>query len=210
MAQGKNEEAKLLYERALSRGKGNGEAYYDFASLLFESKAPTVDVITLLQKSIDLQQDWFPSRFLLGSIYSKEQRYADAIPQLEAALAMHPHDKAAKLELENARRRGVQQQTPTVTIQYPEKLKVDTNEISGMFVQLDCLGNLARMVIQSEGKRQFLLVTDPSAVTIKGGGSTNLEFACGPATPRKVRVLYKPGEDHVRGTAGEVTQIEFQ
>ncbi len=210
MARGKSEEALLLFEKALARGTRTADTYYDYASLLYETKAPVNDVITLLRKSIDLQPDLYPARYLLGTILAKQGLFGDAIPNLEAALALQPHSKGVRQELEAARSKGAVPATPASTIRYPEKVRIDTEDVQGMLVQLDCLGELARLVVQEGGKRHFLLVTDPSAVTLKGSGVAKLEFGCGPVTPRKVRVAYRPSEDHVRGTAGEVVLIEFQ
>lgn len=82
-------------------------------------------------------------------------------------------------------------------------------KVEGLFERLDCLGQQARMVIQTDdGKNVQLLVNDPSHIGLGGGGEK--DFSCGPQkAPRRVVVQYTAKENPKLKTAGEVTVIEF-
>ncbi len=78
----------------------------------------------------------------------------------------------------------------------------------GMLKQVDCLGRLARLVIQTEdGKTTKLLVRDPSKIVITGEKQES--FGCGRQKPRRILVEYNPKVDAKLATAGEVVAIEF-
>jgi len=82
-------------------------------------------------------------------------------------------------------------------------------KVSGLLTQVDCLGKLARLVIQvDEGKAMRLLVRDPNQIAVVGAGEKS--FGCGPQKPaRKIRVEYFAKPDAKLGTAGEVAVLEF-
>ncbi|MGQ9633865.1 MAG: hypothetical protein ACUVXB_06415 [Bryobacteraceae bacterium] len=82
-------------------------------------------------------------------------------------------------------------------------------KVSGLLVQVDCLGKLARLVIQiPEGNSVRLLVRDPNQIAVVGAGEKF--FGCGPQKPaRKIRVEYFAKPDVKLGTAGEVAVLEF-
>lgn len=81
--------------------------------------------------------------------------------------------------------------------------------IEGVFQRLDCIGQQARMVIQTDdGKSVQLLVGNPSQIALGDGGET--AFSCGAQkTPRRVVVQYTAKQNPKMQTAGEVTVIEF-
>jgi hypothetical protein len=82
--------------------------------------------------------------------------------------------------------------------------------VEGVFARLDCLGQQAKLVIQtSDGKTVQLLVGDPSQIVIAGGGEKAL--ACGAQkSQRKVTVQYKTKPNAKLKTAGVATTIEFR
>jgi hypothetical protein len=82
-------------------------------------------------------------------------------------------------------------------------------KVTGLLTQVDCLGKLARLVIQSsEGKIIRLLVRDPNQIAVVGAGEKS--FACGPQKPsRKIRAEYFAKPDPKLATAGEVAVLEF-
>ena len=82
--------------------------------------------------------------------------------------------------------------------------------VEGQFVRLDCLGNQARIVIQTaDGKIVQLLIRDPAQVGISGGGEKSL--GCGvQKPPRHVVVQFVAKPDAKLKTTGEVTTIEFR
>lgn len=80
--------------------------------------------------------------------------------------------------------------------------------VRGVLTQVDCLGRQARLVIKSDdGKVVRLLVPDPGAIAVLGGGERSL--GCGPQQ-RRVSAEYFPKPDSKLGTAGEVATLEFQ
>ena len=81
--------------------------------------------------------------------------------------------------------------------------------VQGTFQRLDCLGQGARLVIQTaDGKTVQLLMSDPSQITTGGGGDQTL--VCGPQkNARQVTVHYNAKPDAKLRTAGVATAIEF-
>jgi hypothetical protein len=82
--------------------------------------------------------------------------------------------------------------------------------VEGLFQRLDCLGQQARVVVQTaDGKAVQLLVRDPSQIVIVGGAEKSL--GCGLQKPqRKVLVQYLTKPDAKLRTTGEVMTIEFR
>ena len=81
--------------------------------------------------------------------------------------------------------------------------------VTGILQQVDCIGKQARLLIDAGGgKKVRLLVPDPSAIAVLGGGLQSL--GCGPQKPRRVAVEYFPKQNSRLATAGEVATIQFQ
>lgn len=83
-------------------------------------------------------------------------------------------------------------------------------QAEGLFVRLDCLGQEARIYIQTgDGKTTPFLIRDPSKIVLVGGGEKALH--CGVQRPaRKVAVQYISKPDPKLKTAGEAQTIEFR
>jgi tetratricopeptide (TPR) repeat protein len=81
--------------------------------------------------------------------------------------------------------------------------------VQGTFQRLDCLGQGARLVLQTaDGNTVQLMMADPSQVTTGGGGDQTL--SCGPQkNARQVVVHYTAKADAKLHTTGVVTAIEF-
>ncbi len=84
------------------------------------------------------------------------------------------------------------------------------SKVEGLFQRLECLGQQARIVIQTaDGKSVLLSIHDPSKIVITGGGEKTL--SCGAQKPaHKVLVQYLKKPDAKQRTAGEATAIEFR
>ncbi len=83
-----------------------------------------------------------------------------------------------------------------------------SGKLRGSLKQVDCIGKLARLVIESEDRKAVrLLVRDPAQITIIGGGERS--FGCGAQKPRRVIVEYFPKSNPKLATQGEVASIEF-
>jgi hypothetical protein len=79
----------------------------------------------------------------------------------------------------------------------------------GELKRVDCLGKRFRLVVEADGgKTVKLLVTDPSQISITGGGE--LTLGCGAEYNRRVKVEFFPKANARLATTGEVATIEFQ
>ena len=83
-----------------------------------------------------------------------------------------------------------------------------TGKVDGTLQRFDCLGKLARLVIQTDdGKTTQLAVRDPAKVGISGGEKM---MSCGVQKPvRRVSVQFLTQPDKKLGTAGDATIIEL-
>jgi len=79
---------------------------------------------------------------------------------------------------------------------------------AGNLTRVDCLGRQMRLVIEGDDhKLTRLLVRDPSAVAILGGGEEKL--GCGVQKPRRIVVEYFGKHNAKSATVGEVATIQF-
>jgi len=82
-------------------------------------------------------------------------------------------------------------------------------KVRGRLRQIDCLGRVLRVVIDTDGQTTRLLIRDPKKVVVLGGGT--LELACGAQrAPRLVVIEYFVKPDAKLAAAGEVATIEYQ
>ena len=80
---------------------------------------------------------------------------------------------------------------------------------TGVLKQVDCIGKRFRLVVVGEDQKAIkLLVTDPSQISILGGGE--LTLACGGQNNRRVKVEFFPKANARLSTTGEVATIEFR
>jgi hypothetical protein len=95
---------------------------------------------------------------------------------------------------------------PTATIWMDEMN--GTGKVDGVLQRFDCVGRLARLVIQTDdGKTTQLAVRDPAKVAISGGEKM---MSCGVQKPaRRVSVQFVVQPDKKLGTAGDATVIEL-
>jgi tetratricopeptide (TPR) repeat protein len=82
--------------------------------------------------------------------------------------------------------------------------------VTGTLVQLDCLGDVARLRLRTGTGPVNLLMKDPGAIEIRGAGAGTVTFDCGPQKPRPATVEYEPLSDDKLGTTGVVRSIEFR
>ncbi|MGE5569783.1 MAG: tetratricopeptide repeat protein [Rhodospirillales bacterium] len=82
--------------------------------------------------------------------------------------------------------------------------------VTGRLTQIDCVGRLLRLVIQSgEGKSVRLLIRDPAKVVVMNPAS-EAAFACGAQRPvHTVKVEYYAKSDAKLATIGEVATVEY-
>ncbi len=84
-----------------------------------------------------------------------------------------------------------------------------SGKLQGRLVQVDCLGGVTRLVIESPGRKLTrLTIHDPGKVVVVSGGK--LSLGCGVArSPREVAIEYFPNSDAKLGAAGEVATIDY-
>lgn len=81
-------------------------------------------------------------------------------------------------------------------------------KITGVLKQVDCVGDRARLVIETPDKKVVkILIPDPSKIAVAGGAHAS--FSCGPQRPRKIAVEYTPRRDTRASTEGDAVTIEF-
>ncbi|MDP8981651.1 MAG: tetratricopeptide repeat protein [Acidobacteriota bacterium] len=103
LAQGKPDEARQHFARALELGSKNAAAAFELAGLLRDAKADPARVLELLDKAVHLDPGFVPARILLGVIHEREGRYPEAAHQLEIAVRAKPDSLHAWHELAIAR-----------------------------------------------------------------------------------------------------------
>ena len=81
---------------------------------------------------------------------------------------------------------------------------------TGRFVQLDCRGKQARIILETATGKQAFLIEDPSHIAITSGASGPVDMTCGPQkTPAKVEIGYvRPAADQ-KDVQGVVRTIAF-
>ena len=79
---------------------------------------------------------------------------------------------------------------------------------AGKLVRIDCLGEQARLILETSGGSLPLLVADPGKVELRNAGSVSFSFTCGPQS-LAAAIEYIEREDPATGTKGVVTAIEF-
>ncbi len=88
------------------------------------------------------------------------------------------------------------------------KNRQGNRKLEGALVQVDCLGESARLHVRVGDKIEVLSVSDPSKVVLRNAAEPNAELRCGAAGELPVAVEYVA--QHVAGTSGEVTSLEFK
>lgn len=135
-----------------------------------------------------------------------ERRRAAA--EQEKELERLKQEAVAELRALEARFNRGQQSTPGETVVPWWDGPKPEARVQGILTQVDCLDKRARLVIKSDdGKVVRLLVADPAAIAVVGGGERSL--GCGPQQ-RRIAVEYFPKPDPKLGTAGEAATLEFQ
>jgi tetratricopeptide (TPR) repeat protein len=81
--------------------------------------------------------------------------------------------------------------------------------VSGMFVELECRGKQARMIIETATGRKAFLIEDPGKVTITSGSDGPVDMTCGlQKPPKKIDIGYDPAANEP-GLDGLVRTLAF-
>ena len=128
-----------------------------------------------------------------------------------APLGTGPRGATIAEEAKDPGRPRIERRAPKVEV-VPRRTEGSLERVEGLLVQVDCLGEEARLWIQSGEKKIGLLISKGSEVVALRGGETIIhDFECGPQkSPAKVvaRCESRPGT--VQGLEGVVKTLEFQ
>jgi tetratricopeptide (TPR) repeat protein len=81
--------------------------------------------------------------------------------------------------------------------------------IEGVFVQLNCSGAQATVVVEAGGKKRAFLIDDPNKIIVPGQAGGFADLACGPQKRVSVRIEYDPPSASLQGIDGLLRLIEF-
>ena len=131
----------------------------------------------------------------------------EAARRLASMAAGVDQKQAAQLTLEDVQRGQDRAQNP------PEPMHRiilrGLTRVDGQLIQVDCLGERARLWVRSGKETLKLLIADPGDVVTGEGEGVRLEFACGPQG-RAVTVGYKEQKDAATDTIGRVQYMEMR
>jgi hypothetical protein len=90
----------------------------------------------------------------------------------------------------------------------PSRLSV-LPSVTGSFVNFDCAGGKAKVVLQTEGGKKSFVIEDPNNIVVEGHKGGAVELTCGPQKAVRLRVVYA---DPPKGTAfaGSVKALYFE
>lgn len=80
-----------------------------------------------------------------------------------------------------------------------EDLPPQRPEFAGVFVELICEGENARVVVEGAGQRKSFLIADPEKIVVAGAEGGKVDLSCGPQPRTPVKVEYDPGGAGVEG-----------
>lgn len=117
----------------------------------------------------------------------------------DASAADQP-DRALVLE----RREG---QTPGPVT----KLAAKRPSVTGSFVELDCEGSTARVVLRTGTGKSVFLIQDPKNIQVIGpvDKAATMDLTCGPQKPVSVRIEFEPAPSNIPNIDGLLRVIQF-
>ena len=96
---------------------------------------------------------------------------------------------------------------PAAAPRPPERPKLSS---TGQFVELECRGNQARMIVETTAGRKRFLIEDPDKVLITGQGDWQMDMTCGPQKNRpRVEIGYEQPRAGQTGIDGNVRSLHF-
>jgi hypothetical protein len=83
--------------------------------------------------------------------------------------------------------------------------------VTGSLQQVDCLGETARLWVETGGHRMAFMILNPNDIVIwRGGEPVTLDFSCGPQKPQPVVIQYEKSPDSKLNAQGVVRVLEFR
>ncbi len=81
----------------------------------------------------------------------------------------------------------------------------------GSLVQVDCLGDSARLWLASGSEKLAFIILDPKGIVIRRNGTSIVhDFSCGPQKPQPVTLQYELSSDPKLGARGVIRILEFR
>ena len=112
------------------------------------------------------------------------------------------------------RRASEQEQDPETGHEPPAEPRLPARpklSSMGQFVELQCRGNQARMIVETAAGRKVFLIEDPDKVLITGQSGWRVDMTCGPQKSRaKVEVVYEAPRANQAGIDGIVRSLNFK
>jgi tetratricopeptide (TPR) repeat protein len=91
------------------------------------------------------------------------------------------------------------------------RLPQELYRAEGMLIQVDCLGEGARLWMMSGDKKLAFVIANRKGVIVeRGGQQTEHEFTCGAQQPQKVLIQYEKKPDAGLVAEGAIRVLEFQ
>lgn len=134
------------------------------------------------------------------------QEAEEAAEGLRQAATNADQRQAAHLVQEEVRRG--REQAAKAEEPYHKLILRRLTKLGGFVVRVDCMGQRARVWIQSGGATRKLLIADPGEVITGESNNPGLEFACGPQK-RRVFLGYQEQADPATDTVGRIRYMEF-
>jgi len=132
--------------------------------------------------------------------YATDDRQREELEQLLAAIDQRPLEQPPQ-EAENKVYNGTELSAPQAQPHLPTS--------TGMFTELVCEGETARMAVSNNGAVTWFAMDDPHAIAIHSGSNSTIDLNCGRQKPRRVTVHYVATPDADKKTAGLVRAIDF-
>lgn len=97
------------------------------------------------------------------------------------------------------------------TVEAPvQKLPPPRPAAEGLFVELQCLGAQARVVVQTAAGPKAFLIEDPTTISVVGVRGGKADLGCGRQKPVRVRIEYDLPKATQRGVEGLIRTIYFE
>ncbi len=94
--------------------------------------------------------------------------------------------------------------------QRPSEARPERASATGRFLELDCRGEQARMVIETEAGRKVFLIEDAGKVAITSGSNGPVDMACGPQKrPARIEIGFDQPRADQAGIDGVVRTLAF-
>ena len=185
---GEQDEARKDFEKAFALGSRDPGMLWDLGRLAEQNNAP--ESIAAFNELLRQQPERTDVRIELAAVQLR-----------------------ARTQLDSGNRHARDERPPAVDPEPPRNTAAPPAErlsVAGSFVQLDCEGMQARLVIETTSGKKVFLVEDPSNVRVAGRSTETIDLSCGPQKPAGVRIEYDRPASGRPDIEGIVKLIHFE